>query len=576
MAQGWNINATTDKIDFLEAPPTGTNNVLVKEFASGAIGGTDAFALGAWSGEFGWPSEIEFFADRLWFAGTPTDPQLIWGTQIADYSNFGKSTPIVDSDAVSFAINARQVNAVMDLVPLDKMIVLAKGGEFLMSGGQDDVITPSTISIKPQSYRGTGGLQAEVVGDTAIFVQEQGQRVYDIGYRFEADGYKPQDISVWAAHLVAGYELQRMRWMPGPWSVIWFVRNDGVQLGCTYMPEQEVIGWHRHDSGRNVNGDGSDAIEDIVSLPGSTQSELFAVVKRTVNGVTKRYIEQLAPDFVADELDFHYVDSGLVYDGRNTTAKTMTLTGGVNWNDEEALALVASASTFSNPGDIGDAVKLEITVSETDPNTGVASDVTYAISVQITEYTSPGQVVVTPTGVVPEALRGVPTSTWTFQRDTISGLDHLEGREVAILSDANVHQKLVVTDGAITLSQPGGVVHVGLPYRAHIETLEVNNPGGAGVRDAKKLLTSVGLLVQSTRGIKACGGTLRDEYTYELPQREFEDWGTPTQPTTGYVEIPVSAEWGENNGHGHIISDDPLPMTILAIVPRVMVSDRVA
>lgn len=576
MSQGWNIDATADKITFLEAPPAGTNNIVVKEFASGAVGGSDAFALGAWSNEFGWPSEIEFFADRLWFAGTPTDPQLIWGTQTADYSNFGKSTPIVDSDAVSFAINARQVNAVMDLVPLDKMIVLAKGGEFLMSGGQDDVITPSTISIKPQSYRGTGGLQAEVVGDTAIFVQEQGQRVYDIGYRFEADGYKPQDISVWANHLVAGYKLNRMRWMPGPWSVIWFVRSDGVQLGCTYMPEQEVIGWHRHDTGRNVNADGTDAFEDIVCLPGGAQTEYFAVVKRTVNGVTKRYIEQLAPDYVSSELDFHYVDSGLVYDGRNASATTMKLTGGTEWDDDEALTLTASASTFSDPGDIGDAVKLEIVVAETDPDSGITSDVTYSISAQITEYTSATQVTVTPTGVVPEALRGVATATWTFQRDTISGLDHLEGREVAILSDGNVHANLVVTGGMVTLSNPGGVVHIGLGYRAHIETLEVNNPGGPGVRDAKKLLTSIGLLLQSTRGVKLCGGTLNDEYLYEIAQREFEDWGTPTQPLTGYAEVPVSAEWGENNGHGHIISDDPLPMTVLAIVPRVMVSDRVA
>lgn len=576
MAQGWNIDATADKITFLEAPPSGTNNIVVKEFASGAVGGTDAFALGAWSNSFGWPSEIEFFADRLWFAGTPLDPQLIWGTQIADYSNFGKSTPIVDSDAVSFAINARQVNAVMDLVPLDKMIVLAKGGEFLMSGGQDDVITPSTISIKPQSYRGTGGLQAEVLGDTAIFVQEQGQRVYDIGYRFEADGYKPQDISVWANHLVAGYRLNRMRWMPGPWAVIWFVRNDGVQLGCTYMPEQEVIGWHRHDTGRNVNGDGSDGFEDIVCLPGDVQSEYFAIVKRTINGVTKRYIEQLSPDYVDDELDFHYVDCGLVYDGRNTTATTMALFGGVTWDDEEALTLMASASMFSNPGDIGDGMRLEVTVPETDPESGVTSDVTYGIDVQITDYISATQVTVTPTGVVPEPLRGVATTAWTFQRDTISGLGHLEGREVTILSDANVHRKLVVAGGAVTLDRPGGVVHIGLSYRAHIETLEVNNPGGPGVRDAKKLLTSIGLLLQNTRGVKLCGGTLNDEYLYEVPQREFEDWGTPTQPLTGYAETPVSAEWGENNGHGHIVSDDPLPMTVLAIVPRVMVSDRVA
>lgn len=567
MAQGWDIDEVADTITFLEPPPAGVNNIVVKEFAVGAVGGTDSWALGAWSGFYGYPCEVEFFSDRLWWAGTPLDPQTVWGSQIGDYSNHGKSTPIVDSDAVSFTINARQVNAVQDLVPLDKMIILAKGGEFLMTGGQDEVITPASINIKPQSYRGTGGVQAKVVGDTAIIVQEQGSHVFDIGYRFEQDGYRPQDISVYADHLVEGYAILRMEWMTAPWSSLFFMRNDGKLAGCTYMPEQEVIGWHRHDS------DG--VIEDIVCLPGDKQTEFYAVVMRLVNGQVKRYIEQMEESFVQDPRDWFYVDSGLTYDGRNTTATTLTLTGGGAWTENESLTLTASAPLFVGVSDQGDGFTISRAVLEQDPATLAWAFVTYKVRLVITTYVSATEATVVSVGTVPAALRGQASADWVFERDTISGLGHLEGKEVNILSDASVHPRRVVTGGQVVLASPGGVVHVGLPYMAHLETLEVNWSGGQPLRDAKKLLHEVNMLVRGTRGIKV--GTIFDgvDQTYldEIKDREFENYGEPTLPVTGLVKILTSAKWGESQGKVHIVSDDPLPMEILAIIPKLMTSE---
>lgn len=572
--QGWNVDDVADTILFLEAPAVGVNNIVVTQYAANAQGGTDAFALGAWSDEYGWPSEVEFFSDRLWYAGTPRDPQTIWGSQIGDYSNFGKSTPIVDSDSITFTINARQVNAVMDLVPLTEMLLFTKGGEFLMTGGQDDVVTPTSISIRPQSYLGTGGLQAKVVGDTAVFVREQGSRVFDVGYRYESEGYRPTDLSVWAEHLVEGRTLLRMEWMPAPWALLWFVRDDGVMLGCTYMPEQEVIGWHRHDTASDIDEDGTDAFLDVVCLPGTEQTETHALVTRVVNGVTETYLEELAEGTVDDIRDWFYLDSGLTYDGRNDTATTLTLTGGLNWDELETLVLTASAVAGINDGagflagDVGDAFTLSIDVLETDAGTGETSTVTYHVTVQVEAVTSTTVAEVVPIGTVPSQLREVATDDWTFNRDTITGLWHLEGREVVILADASVHPTRVVASGQITLDAPYGVVHVGLPYVAHIETLEINAQGQS-VRDAKKIIHEVSLLLRNARGLKV--GTKLDLLD-EVAQREFEAWGAPTQPTTGVVRAKVSSQWGENEGVFHVVSDDPLPCEILALVPKAMVS----
>lgn len=549
MAQGWKIDNVAHTITFKEPPPTGTGNVVIKEFATGAVGGTDCWAEGAWSQYRGFPTEVEFFSDRMVWASTLADPQLVWASNTGDYSNMGKSSPIVDSDGFSFAINTRQVNAVMDLVPLDKLIVLAKGGEFLMTGGQDEVVTPSTVDIKPQSYHGTGIVQAKVVGDTAVFVKEQGQHILDIGYRFEQDGYRPNDLSVWADHLVDGYAINRLEWMPAPYRVIPAVRNDGVMIGCTYMPEQDIIGWHRHQT------DGE--ILDVACLPGQKQTELHVLVRRKVNGEDRVYLEQLADFSVGDIRDWCYVDSALTYDGRNTGSTTVKLTSTTTWDETGALTLTASAALFVGADDVGDGFAIDAGNGET-------------LRVVITDYMSATQVKVVSVGTVPPSLRAIPTTAWVLQRNTISGLDHLEGRTVSILSDASVHQQRVVTGGTITLSSPGGVVQVGLPYRAMLETLEVNAPGGEPIRGSKKLIQSVGLLLNDSRGIKA-GSNL--DYLDVLAQREFENYGDPTLPLTGYGTIPVSSEWGTDSGHVYIVSDDPLPCEILAITPRLMVGD---
>jgi hypothetical protein len=142
----------------------------------------------------------------------------------------------------------------------------------------------------------------------------------------------------------------------------------------------------------------------------------------------------------------------------------------------------------------------------------------------------------------------------------------------SVISDGFTGTAFVVAGGSVTLPRPGGVVHVGLPYRMHVETLQLTLPGGEPIRGDKKAISKVGLLVKDTRGIKTCAGELREENTYPLPQREFEGYGEPTRALTGYGEVGVDTEWGENTGRIHVISDDPLPCEVLGLIPKFMVS----
>ena len=542
MAQGWTVNPTADTITFYEAPPSGTNNIVVREYANGAAGATDVFALSAWNPGFGWPQEAEFFADRLVFARTYTQPQAAWFSQVGDYSNFGRSTPLVDSDAITATLNARQVNAIEELVPLDKLIVLTSGGEWKTSGGQDDVLTPETLAWKPQSYWGSSKLPALVIGNTALFTQARGYIVRDIGYQFESDGYTGSDLTIFSSHLVIGYTLTDWDFQTIPYSAVWMVRSDGKALTCTYMKEQGVNGWAPHST--------LGSFESVCTVPEGNEDFTYFIVRRTINGVQKRYVERLNTRLFANQRDWFFVDCGLTYDGRNATATTITLTG-TGWTDDDELTATASASLFVGTSDEGDWIVFDY---EGDP-----------LRMVITDYVSATVVKVRPVRNVPAEWQVVATTNWAIGRDSISGLSHLEGETVAILADAFVQESREVVSGAIMLDNPAVVVHVGLPYTSTFETLSVNAPGGETIRSRAKIIKKVNLLVEQGRNIKIGPSADRLE---EYESRDNEDPQAPPSGIDGMVEVYTSSEWNEN-GRVTVVQDQPLALSIVGIIPEV-------
>lgn len=548
MAQGYTIDATADTITFLEPPPTGTNNIVVVERAIPATGGaTDVFALSAWGPRYGYPSDVEFFGDRLWFSGSPAQPQTLWLSKIGNYTDFGKTIPSVDDDAITATINARQVNAIKDMVPLDKMILLTAGGEWKTGGGQDDVLTPTTISFKPQSYNGASDVPALVIGNTALFVQNRGYIARDLGYQFESDGYTGNDLTVFAAHLTEGKPIVAWDYQQIPYSVVWSVRDDGVLLALTYMKDQSVIAW----TPMEVDG----FVESLTVIPEGDQDAVYLLVRREVEGVQRRYIERLAPRIIDDVREGRFLDSHLTYDGRNTTATTLTAgTPFLTFLVGATLTVTASSATFS-AGDIGDVIVL-----------GYGAGANARLT--ITGFTSSTVVTAVIDTPVPASLRAVAVTDWGIARDVISGLDHLEGREVGILADGFVQDPRVVSGGQITLDaeNKGVLVHVGLPYTSDFETLEINVPGAASTRLQYKAIKRVGLILQDSRGMEV--GASFDKLDEVEPRSPDDSTIAPPALRQGTVEEWITSSWA-STGKVCVRQSQPLPLSILGVVPDV-------
>ena len=493
------------------------------------------------------PGAVAYHQQRLCFARTDNHPDTVFMSRTGRYQNFSVSFPTQDDDAVTFTLVGRRVHEIRHLIEVDeRFIILTAGGEIVVKGDLDGTITPSTPNPRQFGYNGASHVPPVIVDTSAIFVQARGTRLRDLRYEIGTDGqggYRGRDLSVFADHLFRGYEIVDMAYAQAPDSVVWCVRSDGTLLGLTYLREHEVWGWHRHDTAGG-------AFESICVVPEGQEDVLYAIVRREINGTTRRYVERMHTRRVSDiAIDAFFVDSGLTYDGRNTSAITMTLSGGTTWDYTEALTITASEDFF-DAGDVGNAIVLR-----------AGSD---KVEVTITGVTSGTVATGTPDKIVPASLRNVAVTDWGKAVDEISGLDHLEGCEVAILADGVVESRQVVTGGALPqkLTKPYEVIHVGIPIVADLETLDLEVIGGQTLADKKKRINLITVFTEESRGLKA--GDDFDHLKTLAVQNTI--YANPSAVEEEKVEIIPSATW---NTHGRVCirQDDPLPLTVLAIVP---------
>ena len=263
------------------------------------------------SGPGDYPAATTYHEQRRWFAGTNGKPQVLWATRTGTEYNLTSSIPTRDDDAMELRVASGQYNRIRHLVALSDLIALTAGGEFRIYSDGAPAITPTSVSIKPQGYAGASNVQPVVTTGSIIYVQAQGSRIRELSYNWEANAYRSVDASIMAPHRFNGFTITDLAYSRAPDSICWAVRSDGVLLGMTYVPEQQVYGWHAHDT------DG--AFESVCVVPENSEDVLYVVVRRTTGSTTRRYIERLRTRIFTDPADAFFVDSGLTYAGPPVT-----------------------------------------------------------------------------------------------------------------------------------------------------------------------------------------------------------------------------------------------------------------
>jgi hypothetical protein len=254
-----------------------------------------------------YPAAASYFEQRRCFGGTLRAPQTLWMTRSGTESNLNYSIPSRDDDSIQFRVAAREANTIRHIVPLQEMILLTSSAEWRVTSINSDAITPTSFSVKPQSYIGSNNVQPVIVNNNLIFAASRGGHVRELGYSSQSGGYMTGDLSLRAPHLFDNLDILDMAFAKAPQQVIWMVSSNGKLLGLTYVPEHAIGAWHQHDT------DG--LFESCCVVSEGNEDVLYVVVKREVDGEDVRYVERMASRQFANPADAFFVDSGLTYTG---------------------------------------------------------------------------------------------------------------------------------------------------------------------------------------------------------------------------------------------------------------------
>lgn len=303
---------------------------------------TTNWEVGEWNEVNGYPGSCCFFEERLWFAGTYSRPQTIWGSKTDDFEDFdyGSGNP---SDAMQYTIASNTTNRIQWLQPGHSLFIGTLGGEYVASGGnQYEAITPTTIRIVNHSRNGSKRIMSRLVSNTAIFVQKAAKRIRRLIYSDKVGGYVSDDITLLSEHITGDTGVNQIDYQQEPNSLLLAVRNDGQLAASTYHVETGTNGWSRQIIGGSF-GSGDAVVESVATVPTTNADRVWLIVKRTINGSTVRYIEYITQwdqDLLKDAI---YMDSAITYDGVSTTTIT-----GLDHLEGESVSILADGLVQAN------------------------------------------------------------------------------------------------------------------------------------------------------------------------------------------------------------------------------------
>lgn len=521
-------------------------------YSLGSTEPTRLWAIGSWNNDYGYPAVASFYQNRLCFASTRHEPLGFWASNTGDYNRFRVQSEVQDDDSISVTLVSGRANEVLNMVSMNALLCFTYGSEWrINSGSGRSALSPTTINATQQSAEGSNNVPPLIINDRMLFITKLGDSVRDFAYDYSYDSYKGTDQTLYSRHLFENHKIVDWAYQKSPDEVIWCVRDDGVLLSFTYIYDEKIYSWAKHET------DGY--VESVASIPGDNKDELFLVVRRTINGATKRYVERLEERFTAGTNDasmlyFSLLDSHLLLNDPhnitsifgNATSITMVLDSAISG------LVVGDEVTLRNQyKDRYDSLRLKVTS---------VSDTTVVTN--------------NPFGITDFSSEGAPTLRKVYH--SFGGLQHLEGRQVRLYGDGSDMGLFTVQNGTITSDVGASSACIGLDYESRLQTLDIQIPTNNGnSRGRKKRIVRPKLELNASWG----GEVGINGYDHMQPMSampngliQYDTLGKPPETYNGLKEVePMSTVC--DNCTITVRQSQPFPLGVLNIMAEVVLSD---
>lgn len=244
-----------------------------------------------WSNTRGWPKSAAFHEARLYFGGSKSRPNTIWGSGVINYFDFDTGSGLSD-ESVEATINTNQLNDIINVTSGNDFRIFTTGGEFVILQTSDNPITPSSFFIRPQTSLGSKiGLPVEDINGATVFIQRQGKSINAFQFGEKTASYQVEALSALSSHLLKNpIDMASRTAASTDESDRLFIVNgtDGSMAVYSIMPGQNVIAPSRFTT------DG-----DFIAV-GVEVADVFVIVKRTINSATRYMLEKFSSSVTLD------------------------------------------------------------------------------------------------------------------------------------------------------------------------------------------------------------------------------------------------------------------------------------
>jgi hypothetical protein len=519
----------------------------------------------------GWPRCGVFYEGRLWMGGLKSRPQTLLASQVGDFFNFAQGTGL-DNEAINVTIDDDRVNAILNLFAGRTLFIMTTGGEFGVQGQLGDPVTPGKIAqqLNKLSLHGSSPVTPISVDGSVIFVERSGLVIRQLTFDFYENSYTAKEISSFSPHLIRQPVRMDTRSATIKLSAnfTYLVNSDGTVAVLNVVKDQNLLAWSLFET------DG--LYEDVAVLNGT---EVYFIVKRTINGATVRYLEKLDPTYNVDagiKKTRATLANGDFANG--LTGWTVTTTGaatatvinqqlqlaipapGQQARVEQSVLLDAVPYTLLLDVDSDGSGLVEVRIGTASGLQDIARlDVRRGQENVLAFTPSAGTVFISLTAnVTTQRVDNVKllASRWT-------GLGILEGRSVKAIINGGVAEDATITGGILNASIAGDTLECGLMFYPILETLPpvVSDQQGNNLVGQYSRLVGINMDLLDTQEVVVKANNQRYKPTF----RRFntDKINQPIQPYTGWKECHLGGF--ARDSQVTITQDNPVGWNVLAV-----------
>lgn len=231
----------------------------------------------------GWPKSATFFQNRLVFGGSRDLPEVNCLSRIGNFTDFNEWDGSKSAAITAFS-RGNKAHDIQYVVAAQALLVFTINGEFSTPLLTDAAITVDNIALNQQTKNGIADIEPELIDNQVIFLDKGSKIVRSMQYDIQTGKFKAKNISVLSSHLINAPVDSTPYANPAAndGEYLFLVNGNGKIASYQTLQEENFRAWTPFDT------------QGEFLRAASVDNECYFIVKRSIDGVEKYYLEMLS------------------------------------------------------------------------------------------------------------------------------------------------------------------------------------------------------------------------------------------------------------------------------------------